>query len=73
MFKSVPPTESHAGGILLYINNKLSHKLRQDLCFYKISEVESTFIQIINPKKTNNKQNKYYHWFYMLTSNNESQ
>ena len=26
------PTESHADGTLLYINNKLSYKLRQDLC-----------------------------------------
>ena len=47
------PTESHAGGTLLYINNKLSYKLRQDLCIYKSSELESTFIEIINPKKTN--------------------
>ena len=45
------PTESHAGGTLLYINNKLSYKLRQDLCVYKSSELESTFIEIINPKK----------------------
>ena len=45
------PTESHAGGTLLYINNKLSYKLRQDLCIYKSSELESTFIEIINPKK----------------------
>ena len=47
------PTESHAGRILLYINNKLSYKPRQDLCVYKSSELESTFIEIINPKKTN--------------------
>ena len=47
------PTESHAGGTLLYINNKLSYKLRQDLSIYKSSELESTFIEIINPKKTN--------------------
>ena len=46
------PTESHAGGTILYINNKLSYKLRQYLCIYKSSELESTFIEI-NPKKTN--------------------
>ena len=45
------PTESQAGGTLLYINNKLSYKLRQDLCTYKSSELESTFTEIINPKK----------------------
>ena len=42
-----------AGGTLLYINNKLSYKLRQNLCIYKSSELESTFIEIKNPKKTN--------------------
>ena len=48
------PTESHTGGALLYIDNKLSYKIRQDLCIYKSSsELESTFIEIINPKKTN--------------------
>ena len=49
----VTATESHAGGTLVYINNKLSYKVRQDLCIYKSSELESTFIEIINPKKTN--------------------
>ena len=52
------PTESHAGGTLLYINNKLSYKLRQDLCIYKSSELESTFIEIINQKK-------YHYWLYI--------
>ena len=45
------PTESHAGGTLLYVNNKLSYKFRQDRCIYKSSELESPFIEIINPKK----------------------
>ena len=45
------PTESHVGGTLRYINGKLSYKLRQDLCISKSSELESTFIEIINPKK----------------------
>ena len=45
------PTESHAGRTLLYINNKLPYKLRQNLSIYKSSELESTFIEIINPKK----------------------
>ena len=45
------PTETHADETLLYINNKLSYKLRQFLCIYKSSELESTFIEILNPKK----------------------
>ena len=32
------PTESHAGGTLIFFNNKLSYKFRQDLCIYKSSE-----------------------------------
>ena len=47
------PTESYAAGTLVYINNELSYKLRQDLCISKSSELGSTFIEIINPKKTN--------------------
>ena len=35
------PTESHAGGTILYINNRLSYKLSQDLCIYKSSGLES--------------------------------
>ena len=47
------PTESAAGGTLLYISNNLSYKPRNDLCIYKSTELESTFIEILNPKKTN--------------------
>ena len=43
---------------ILYINNKLSYKVRQDLCIYKSSELESTFIEIINKKK-------YHYWLYI--------
>ena len=67
------PTESHASRTLLYINNKLSYKLRQDLCIYKSSELESTFIEIINQKKIYIYIYIYYHWLYIQTSNNESQ
>ena len=45
------PTESHAGGTLLYINNKLSYKPRNDLNLYKSYKLESTIIELINPKK----------------------
>ena len=45
------PAESQAGGTLLNINNKLSYKSKQDPCFYKSNELESTFIEIINRKK----------------------
>ena len=47
------PTESSAGGTLLYIANHLSYKTRSDLNIYKKIELESTFVEIINPKKSN--------------------
>ena len=47
------PTESSAGGTLLYIANHLSHKPRKDLNIYKKNELESTFIEIMNKKKSN--------------------
>ena len=46
-------TKSSAGGTLLYIANCLSYKICNDLKIYKKSELESTFIKIINPRKCN--------------------
>ena len=47
------PTDTCPGGTLLYIANHLSNKCRNDLNIYKKSELESTFIEIVNPKKSN--------------------
>ena len=47
------PTESVAGGTLFCISNNLSYKPRNDLCIYKSTELESTFIEILSPKKAN--------------------
>ena len=47
------PTETSAGGTLLYIANHLSYKCRNDLNIYKKNELESTFTEIVNPKKSN--------------------
>ena len=47
------PTETSAGGTLLYIANHLSYKCRNDLNIYKKNELEYTFIEIVNPKKSN--------------------
>ena len=47
------PTETSAGGTLLYIANHLSYKCRNDLNIYKKNELESIFIEIVNPKKPN--------------------
>ena len=35
-----------------YIANPLSYKIRNDLKIYKRFELESTFIEIINPRKS---------------------
>ena len=47
------PTESSAGGTLLYVTNHLSYKPCLDLNIYKSTEIESTFIEILKPKKSN--------------------
>ena len=47
------PIESSAGGTLLYIANHLSYKSCNNLNIYKKSELESTFIEVINPQKNN--------------------
>ena len=47
------PTETSAGGTLLYIANHLSYKFCNDLNIYKKNELESTFIETLNPKKSN--------------------
>ena len=49
------PTESSAGGALLYISNDFSYKPRPDLtqAFYKSKELESIFVEICQPRKTN--------------------
>ena len=47
------PNETCAGGTLLYIANHLSYKCRNDLNIYKKNKLESTFIEIVSPKKSN--------------------
>ena len=61
------PTESHAGGTVLYISNNIAYKPMKDLNIYKTHELDSTFIEIINPEKI-----KYNSWCSILTSNNGS-
>ena len=47
------PTESSAGATLLYIASHLSYKPRPDLNIYKANQLESTFVEVIKPKKRN--------------------
>ena len=42
-----------AGGTHLYIHNHLSYKPRNGLCIYKGKELELSFIEISNPKRSN--------------------
>ena len=49
------PTESTAGGVILYISNTLAFKPRLDLSstLYSSKLLESVFVEIINPNKPN--------------------
>ena len=46
------PTESTKGGTAIYIKKTLNYKLRKDLIIYKPNQLESTFIEVIQIKKT---------------------
>ena len=46
-------TESTAGGALLYINKRHSYKTRPDLAIYKPKKLESIFVEVVLPKKSN--------------------
>ena len=57
------PTESSAGGTLLYIASHPSYKPRPDLNVYKANQLESTFIDgttISNPMSISNIFNNYF-------------
>lgn len=47
------PTESTAEGTLMYISQKLSHKLQSDLKIYSPKELESTCVEIFISNKQN--------------------
>ena len=47
------PTESSAGGALIYISQSLSYKNRKDLHIYCTKELESVFIEFLIPNKKN--------------------
>ena len=45
------PTESSAGGILIYISENLPHKPRKGLQIYCPKEMESTFTELLIPNR----------------------
>ena len=47
------PEKANAGDTLIFTRNHLSYKTRNDWESYKSCELESLFIEIFNPKKTN--------------------
>ena len=47
------PTESKAGDSLMYIPNKISYKLHNDLNIYCSKQLESVFIEVLIPNKQN--------------------
>ena len=47
------PTETSAGGILLYMSKRLSYQLRNDRKFCHPRKIESIFIEILCSKSTN--------------------
>ena len=67
------PTKATVGGTLLYIATHLSYKCRNNPIIYKMNELESIFIEIVNPKRWNTIAGVIYrHPFIDLTNFNSS-
>ena len=49
----ITKTEAEKGGTMIYVANGINFKPRKDLEIYVSKELESTFIEIINPKESN--------------------
>ena len=47
------PTEAEKGGVLIYAKIGINCKPRTDLNIYKSKELESYFLEVIDPKETN--------------------
>lgn len=47
------PSEAKKGGVLMYVKNGISFKPRPDLSLYKPKELESVFIETLNPNSKN--------------------
>ena len=52
------PTETINGGTLFYIKQGINYKLRKDLQIYKSKELESTFVEMLEPGMPKNAQKK---------------
>ena len=47
------PTEVNKGGVLIFVENGIDFKPREDLNIYKPKELDSYFIEVINQKGIN--------------------
>ena len=52
-FYKFTATKTSRGGTFRYIATHLSYKCRNNLNIYKMNKLESTFIETVNPKKSN--------------------
>ena len=49
----ITKTEANKGGTMIYVADGINYKPRKDLEIYQSKELESSFIEIINPKGSN--------------------
>ena len=50
---TITKTEAEKGGTMIYVANEINFKPRKDLEIYQSKDLESSFIEIINPKESN--------------------
>ena len=61
-------TEAAKGGTMIYVAERINFKSRKDLEIYQCKDLESTFIEIINPKESNHIIGEIYRHPNMNTS-----
>ena len=60
-------TESTKGGTMLYVEENINFKPRKDLEIYDPKNLESTFIEIINPNESNSIVAVIYAWIVLIS------
>ena len=45
------PTECNNGRTLLYVKKRINHKLQKDFQIYKLKQLESTFLEVVQKKE----------------------
>ena len=60
-------TESTKGGMMLYVEENINFKPRKDFEIYDLKNLESTYIEIVNPNESNSVVGVIYAWIVLFS------